>query len=225
MRTGRCLAIFGFPAWVMVVPIPSFAEDSGECPSSISRSENPNDQVVSGYEIAVVGEDPNYSCAAKLFEMAAREGSAVGAFNPGVMYARGLGVHPNDKKAVHWFKKAAESGLPDAQYNLGVRYSQGLGVQPDDKQAVHWFAAAAKAGLPDAQYNPSVRYLHGRGQIKDDAEAYKWFNLAAAAGNIDASEARDLIAWKMTSEQIAETQRRSRKWHDENGDGSALKSD
>ena len=189
MRTGRCLTIFGFPAWVMVVPIPSFAEDSGECSSSISRSENPNDQVISGYEIAVVGEDPNYSCAEKLSEMAAREGSAVGAFNPGVMYARGLGVHPNDKKAVHWFKKAAESELPDTQYNLGVRY------------------------------------LHGRGQIKDDVEAYKWFNLAAAAGNIDASEARDLIAWKMTSEQIAETQRRSRKCHDENGDGSALKSD
>ena len=209
MRTCRCLPIFAFVAWIMVVSGPSFAEASGECPSAIPK--NSYDQVVQGYEY-VVGQDRNYSCAIKLLETAANAGSKEGAFNLGIMYSRGLGVQPDDEKAVQWFEKAAKAGLPEAQYNLGIRYSRGLGVQPDDEKAVQWFEKAAEAGLPDAQYNLGVRYFHGRGEIKDDVEAYKWFNLAAAAGNIDASKARDLITWKMTSEQVAEAQRLSREW-------------
>jgi TPR repeat protein len=44
---------------------------------------------------------------------------------------------------------------------------------------------------------------------QDNVEAYKWHNLAAAQGNETAKENKGIIAKKMTSEQIAEAQKRS----------------
>ena len=46
--------------------------------------------------------------------------------------------------------------------------------------------------------------------IEDAAEAYAWFNVAAANGSKKAAEVRDEIKKVMTSEQIAEGQKRSR---------------
>ena len=53
-------------------------------------------------------------------------------------------------------------------------------------------------------------YVTGEGVIEDDAEAYAWFNVAATNGSKEAAEYRDEIKKVMTSEQIAEGQKRSR---------------
>ena len=59
-------------------------------------------------------------------------------------------------------------------------------------------------------------YDYGRGVPQDYVQAHKWYNLAASnTSGEDREQAvknRDLIAEKMTSEQIAEAQRLAREW-------------
>ena len=46
--------------------------------------------------------------------------------------------------------------------------------------------------------------------LEDHVEAYAWLNMASAKGRKQAAEKRDEIKKNMTSEQIAEGQKRSR---------------
>ncbi len=55
-------------------------------------------------------------------------------------------------------------------------------------------------------------YEEGHGVPQDYVQAHMWFNLAAADGQASAIEGRDVIAKKMTPEQIAEAQRLAREW-------------
>jgi hypothetical protein len=63
-------------------------------------------------------------------------------------------------------------------------------------------------------------YARGEGGTpQDNVSAHMWFNLAAArfpasdTRNRDvAVRSRDVVAGKMTAEQIAEAQRRAREW-------------
>ena len=62
-------------------------------------------------------------------------------------------------------------------------------------------------------------YAQGEGAPQDNVSAHMWFNLAAArfpasdTRNRDvAVKSRDVVAGKMTAEQIAEAQRRAREW-------------
>ena len=52
-------------------------------------------------------------------------------------------------------------------------------------------------------------YAKGTGVPEDYVQAYKWWNLAAAAGNASAVKNKNMVAEKMTKEQIAEAQRLS----------------
>ena len=47
-------------------------------------------------------------------------------------------------------------------------------------------------------------YLAGEDMAQDDVEAHRWFNLSGVAGNEGATTARDLVAARMTPEQLAE---------------------
>ena len=49
----------------------------------------------------------------------------------------------------------------------------------------------------------------GEGVPKDNAEAVKWWHLAAASGDTIAVKNKNIVAQKMTKEQIAEAQRLS----------------
>ena len=95
-------------------------------------------------------------------------------------------------------------------------YNNGQGVVQDYVEAVKWYRKAAEQGGALAQYNLGVSYSTGRGVPQDYVAAHKWANLAAAQSQGDKqekySEARDLIAEKMTPQQIAEAQRLAREW-------------
>ena len=78
---------------------------------------------------------------------------------------------------------------------------------------------AAEQGHAGAQYNRGVAYGKGKGVPQDYVQAHMWFNLAAS--RFSASEAedrdravenRDMIASRMTPEQLAEAQRLAREW-------------
>ena len=62
-------------------------------------------------------------------------------------------------------------------------------------------------------------YAQGRGAPQNYVQAYMWFHLAASRANAVEKEQRegavknrDLVAAKMTPEQIAEAQKLAREW-------------
>jgi hypothetical protein len=55
-------------------------------------------------------------------------------------------------------------------------------------------------------------YSEGLAFPQGYVQAHMWLNLAGTSGIAMASKERDLIAGKMTPEQIAEAQRRAQEW-------------
>ena len=105
----------------------------------------------------------------------------------------------------------------EAQHNLGLLYFNGEGVPPDAVEAVLWFRKAAEQGYGAAQAALGLMYRSGIGGVpQDEVEAYKWFSLAATYANDEmrerSVEVRDLVAERLTPEQLAEGQRRVREW-------------
>ena len=122
--------------------------------------------------------------------------------------------------AFQWFTAAAEQGFPGADYNLGHMCKNGRGVPQDYKQAFQWYRKAANRGHPQARYELGVLYQNGQGVPQDFVQALMWYNLAASQTTGEDRERsannRDLIAQKMTSEQIAEAQRLAREFKPKN---------
>lgn len=79
--------------------------------------------------------------------------------------------------------------------------------------AIAGFLADAANGDVNALFNLGVAYSTGSNGIECDLiEAHKWFNLAASRGHEDASYCRADISDEMTAREIAEAQRRARRW-------------
>jgi uncharacterized protein len=141
-----------------------------------------------------------------LYTKAAEKGYADAQYYLGQMYYNGQGVPQDYKQAVHWFTKAAEKGYADAQYYLGVMYDNGPGVPQDYKKAANWYTKAAEQGHVDAQYNLGVMYYKGEGVAQNYKLTYVWESLAAAQGDEGAIKNRDIIAKKLTPQQLSEAQ-------------------
>lgn len=166
--------------------------------------------------------------AAAWWRKAAEQGDVGAQRNLGWQYAKGEGVPKDVAQAVAWWRKAAEPrgqtwedssgekspgrGDASAQFYLGWAYDNGEGVPKDDVQAVAWYRKAAAQGYADAQNALGVSYDHGEGVPRDVLRAYMWFNLAAAQGNEQAARNREIVAFRMSSGQLAEAQRLSREW-------------
>ena len=73
--------------------------------------------------------------------------------------------------------------------------------------------AAAAQGDLNAFFDLGVAFSTGSNGLQCDfVEAHKWFNLAASRGHDEAAWCRSDIADEMTAREIAEAQRRARKW-------------
>ena len=138
----------------------------------------------------------------------AMQGEALAQYTLGVMYDRGLSVMQNYREAVRWYRAAAEQGHTTAQFSLGVMYAAGEGVGRDYQEAFRWFRTLAEKGHGHAQNNLGDMYSKGQSVSQDYVLAHMWFNLAASNITDDYKEMavknRDMVAEKMTSEQIAE---------------------
>ncbi len=113
----------------------------------------------------------------------------------------------------------AEQGDAVAQYRLGEMYATGKGVRQDYAEAAKLYQLAAGRGDPDAQELLGLLYDVGAGVPRDYVQAHMWLSLAESrysASEITkrevAAETRDLIASKMTLQQIAEAQKLAREW-------------
>jgi TPR repeat protein len=155
------------------------------------------------------GVSQDFAEAAKLFRKAADQGLPHAQLNLANAYAMGRGVAHDSSEAAQWWRKAADKGIADAQFNLGLAYFNGDGVSQDYIEAIKWYRKAADQGYAPAQTNLGSMYQNGQGVPQDYVEAFKWYTLAASQGNAIASTNRNSIASRMTSDQIAEGQRRA----------------
>ncbi len=154
----------------------------------------------------------DYATALRIFRQFADQGDASAQSNLGLMYGKGLGVTQDYKEAVKWYRKAADQGNTPAQYNLGTMYLNGWGVTQDYVVAIRLFRKAVNRGEAQVQVKLGLMYEEGWGVAQNYVQAHMWYNLAAAQGEKDASKGRDILAEKMTPDQIAEAQKLAREW-------------
>jgi uncharacterized protein len=153
------------------------------------------------------GVDKDYKEALVWFMRAAAQGNAMAQSNLGLMHSKGQGGLVQDyKEAVRWYRLAAQQGSSIAQHNLGTNYREGKGVAQDYKEAVRWYRLAAEQGVAESQYFLGFMHYEGQGVAKDYLRAHMWWNISASRGAEKSVKARDLVASKMTREQIAKAQ-------------------
>lgn len=161
----------------------------------------------------------DYPEALKQFRLGAAQGDADAQLDIGVMYYLGKGVAQDYAEAIKWYRLAATQGNAEAQENLGLAYILGRGVPPDDAEGVKWMHLAAAQGYAPAQESLGMAYSDGRGVPQDYVRAHMWFNLSGASGDASGAEKRDLLAARMTPQQIAEAQKLARECQQHNFKG------
>jgi hypothetical protein len=160
-----------------------------------------------------------YAAALRLARPLAEAGDARAQSLVGSIHYRGRGVARNDAEALRWFRRAADQGEAEAQFHLAIMHGEGQSVPQDHAEAARWFRLAAEGGHAQAQYNLGLAYAKGEGVEQDHVRAHMWFNLAAArfAGSDSrnrgiAARSRDVIAGKMSRDDLAEAQKLAREW-------------
>ncbi len=124
------------------------------------------------------------------------------------------------EKSMSILMPLAEAGVAQAQFTVGIMYWNAQGVPENAQDAVKWFLLAADQGLADAYYSLGQQYsLGGGGMERDRAEAYFWLVLAVEGYEEEgrsaldsARQMRDLVAGKLTPDQIAELDKRVADW-------------
>jgi hypothetical protein len=98
-------------------------------------------------------------------------------------------------------------------------YAEGHGVLQDFAEGAKWYQLAADQGYAQAMYYLGIAYARGEGVRQNNVNAHMWLNLAAT--RVPASERRnrglaitnrDLVANKMTAEEIMAAQTLAREW-------------
>jgi len=160
-----------------------------------------------------------HACALQLAQPLAEQGDARAQSLVGLIHYAGPRTMRDDAQAARWLRLAADQGDAAVQFRLGLMYSEGRGVTQDHAEAANWYRRAADQRHPQAQYNLGLLYASGEGVVQDHVTAHMWFNLAAAQfpasdsrNRVAAVNSRDVVANKLTREEIAEAQKLAREW-------------
>jgi hypothetical protein len=157
-------------------------------------------------------ERGRYDEAAAALTPLAEAGIPVARYLLGVMYLNLMVEPPQEGAALLLLQGAAESGHLPAQTELARMYRNGDGVEQDFAKMMVWYQRAADQGDVGAQLFVADGYGYGYGVEADLVEAYKWYEIAIQYWGSLAVRARDVLAEKMTDEQIAEAVRRAGAW-------------
>jgi hypothetical protein len=122
----------------------------------------------------------DYAEAARLFRLAAEQGSGPAQNSLGFLYSQGRGVPRDDNEALRWFRTAAHQGSIPGQINFGMFLCK---VSKDYAEAARWYRKAADQGNAAAQTNLAALYYEGKGVALDHAEAARWYRRAADQGD------------------------------------------
>ncbi len=178
------------------------------------------------------GSDNGMDCLLRLilnrqpirFRKLAQEGNHNYQYMLGRAYEGGVvGVPQEYGEAVRWYRKSAIQGNGMAQMALGMMYFDGKGVTRSHQAAFTWLKPAAEQGEPLAQVTLGTMYEAGDGVPQDFIQAHMWFTVATVSfsdtGNPNfagprevATMAREMLAERMTQDQIAEAQKLAKEW-------------
>ena len=145
-----------------------------------------------------------YDTALAIWQPLADAGDAESQYGLGMMYGNGFGVAMDDALALKWYGLAAEQGHSGAMCNLAIMHQNGWGVPLNEEEAVRLYSLAAEQGVAEAMLSLGRHFAMDFSDAYDPLEAYKWFSLAALHNDIDSASKRDMIADKLTVEQVAE---------------------
>jgi TPR repeat protein len=160
--------------------------------------------------LADLGKDE--PVAFQWFEKAARQEFAPAMYQVGRAIDRGLGVEKNERTAVDWYKRCAEKRESNCLMALGSAYLTGRGgLLRDRDEGLKLVRTAALQKNAAAQVMLARIYAEGLGVPVDYVLGYMWLNLARSNSADKQIEQRlEELAKKMTPEQVADAQRRSR---------------
>jgi TPR repeat protein len=116
------------------------------------------------------------------------------------------------EQAARQWAPLAEQGEKQAQYHLGLLYEEGQGVAKNYDLARFWYLRAAQQGFIDAYFALGDIYAAGRGTESDRSLAYHWYTMAAASGHARAKEIMGRYAPKLSTQQMAESDRSTKAW-------------
>jgi TPR repeat protein len=108
--------------------------------------------------------------------------------------------------------RGAKQGDAWCQFLLGWCYHRGIGVKPDDYEAAVWLRESADQGHQDAQYLLGNFYTRQIEDWDNVVFAYKWLALSAAQGNEAAQRELEVVAKRMTPDQIDEGRKLVTEW-------------
>ena len=162
------------------------------------------------------GEDgvkQNPEKAAYWYRKEAELQDSEGAYNLGLLYAKGFGVERDFLKAAEWMEKAvawgdddgnapakqyremaenlkkAETGDAEAMFELAGGYMtlggslDQAGPGEDYSESLKWAQRAVDAGNPAGYWSLALAYEHGRGVETDDRKAVELYRKGAEAGD------------------------------------------
>jgi TPR repeat protein len=144
----------------------------------------------------------DFATALAALEPLAEQGNVEAQLRLGLMYHKGLGVTADSAKAMKWLRLAA-----DQENVLGTIYWW----KNDYAETFKLLLRSAEHGYGYAQDNLGDMY-QGFGVPADNVQAYFWHDRAAAQGVQNAAEKRDLIAKKLTPDEIAKAQKLAQEW-------------
>ena len=129
----------------------------------------------------------------------------------GSLYIEGGVVAKDYRTGAEWLRRAADQGHSEAQTDLAMLYYLGQGVPQNYPEAMRLFQAAAAQRHVIAQFRLAEIYNEGKGVTRDLVAAHVWANLAAAQGHREALILRDVVAARLSPEDIVEAQRQARR--------------
>lgn len=146
------------------------------------------------------------------FDKAARQDFAPAIYQVGRAIERGAGVEKDEQIAVDWYKRCAGKRDSNCLLALGNAYVAGRGgLLRDRDEGIKLIRVAALQKNAAAQVVLARVYTEGLGVPADYVLGYMWYNLARSNSSEQFIRQRlDELAKKMTPEQIADAQRRSR---------------
>ena len=154
----------------------------------------------------------DYCAALKTLEPLAEHGNVEAQVRTGLIYSNGSCKRSDSSKAMKWLRLAADQDNAQAQFVLGKLYADCPGVRADYSEMVKLHLRAAEQGYVPAQDHLGYLYAYGVGVPVDNVQAYVWYDLAASQGGLNDADKRDLIAKKLTPEQLQAAQRLAQNW-------------
>lgn len=155
-------------------------------------------------------ERRDYAGAVELLQPVADQGEASAQYVMAVMFLHGLAKAPDAATAAGYMHRAADQGYAPAQTELARMYRDGDGVPQDPLASLKWYQRAAEGGDVGAQLTLADAYAYG--SPPDFVQAYKWYEIAIRYWGPLAVRAREVLAERMTPEQISQATRLAGDW-------------